>query len=151
MQAEGCIDWPGRRSPNGYGRVGHHYVHRVVAQMILGRSLAREEQVCHRCDRPICFSPAHLVVADAKWNSRDCVAKGRLNPRPGAMSRSKLTDESRRAILTLYSTGNYTHRHLGRVFGVDHSIVGDVVRRAGANAFPRGRRRRNPDPSAPPF
>lgn len=40
---------------------------------------------------------------------------------------TKLTLEQRDKIVTLYSTGDYTYRELGRRFGVTATVIGNIV------------------------
>ena len=40
---------------------------------------------------------------------------------------TKLTLEQRDKIVTLYSTGNYTYRELGRRFGVTATVISNIV------------------------
>ncbi len=50
--------------------------------------------VCHHCDRAICFHPAHLFASDAKGNMEDMVSKGRCPDRRGELNQfSQLTNE----------------------------------------------------------
>lgn len=84
-------------------------------------------QVNHTCDTPLCMSDAHHYVGThlqnmADRSSRGRTASGTLHPR------SKITEEQVREIRALYASGGYTHRKLGRCFGLDHSTVGDILR-----------------------
>lgn len=78
----GCFEWTGPVSPKGYALMTHrswsNAAHRVVFRLLCGQpDLATEQLVCHRCDNPRCWNPAHLFLGDAAANNRDCGNKGR--------------------------------------------------------------------------
>lgn len=82
----GCWVYTGSKWGQGYGRIsigGSEYsVHRIAAWIFLGEKRIftnRKLEICHSCDNPPCFSPHHLVVADATFNNRDTFKKGRWN------------------------------------------------------------------------
>jgi hypothetical protein len=81
VTATGCWEWTGARTKWGYGRISWHghveRVHRVVASLVLGLELTDERVVCHRCDNPPCYNPAHLFVGTLSDNTQDMLAKGR--------------------------------------------------------------------------
>jgi HNH endonuclease len=83
-QPNGCLDWPGLRTPKGYGRIYFEgrewYVHRLAYRNAHG-DLPPGKYVCHRCDRPCCANPDHLFLGNQKENIADSVAKGRHTPR----------------------------------------------------------------------
>ena len=66
----GCWLWKGAVGGSGYGRVnqrvgGKHKAldaHRVMAEVLLGRSLGKEEQSDHLCFNPACIAPDHIEV-----------------------------------------------------------------------------------------
>lgn len=76
-----CIEWQGARSAAGYGQVRLNsktqYVHRLVCELIRGKSPADKSHVLHSCDNPPCVNPDHLSWGSAKDNALDKVAKGR--------------------------------------------------------------------------
>lgn len=43
--------------------------------------------------------------------------------------KAKLTDEQIIRIRELYRSGKYSHRELGKIFGVKHSTIGKIIRR----------------------
>lgn len=79
-----CWEWLGSRSKSGYGKIkwrpcGDLRVHRLAAMLWLKMDIGDIRLVCHRCDNPLCFNPAHLFIGTSKDNQIDCVIKGR-NP-----------------------------------------------------------------------
>lgn len=83
----GCIEWPGPRNGAGYGIVGsgrgvQGRAHRLAWAVTNGMTSPGDLCVCHRCDNPACFNPAHLFVGTKRDNTRDMMAKGRMVPPP---------------------------------------------------------------------
>lgn len=85
---EGCWIWTGQLfgRRGGYGSftcrpagVLRVRAHRFAAMLSLGRALARDEHVLHRCDNPMCVRPDHLFLGDQASNMRDKVSKARQN------------------------------------------------------------------------
>lgn len=83
---DGCWEWPGTRTPLGYGIVGSGtvgrnarrvYVHRVVYEHFHG-AIPSGHVVMHRCDNPPCCNPAHLASGTQADNIADASAKGRI-------------------------------------------------------------------------
>lgn len=85
---EHCIEWRGRRFPNGYGhiksrplvRAGYLYAHRWAYEKFYG-SIPKGLFVMHTCDNPPCINPTHLRLGTNSDNIRDSVAKGRFRSR----------------------------------------------------------------------
>jgi hypothetical protein len=76
----GCWEWVGYRMTNGYGKMSYKgqrakWVHRLAFRAFKGPIEGID--VCHSCDNPPCFSPAHLFSGTAKDNAADMMAKGR--------------------------------------------------------------------------
>jgi hypothetical protein len=70
-------------------------------ELSLGRQLARDEWVLHRCDNRWCINPDHLRVGTAVENQQDSWAKGRAGrrSRPGGKNgRAKITEQIVREI-----------------------------------------------------
>jgi hypothetical protein len=88
--------------------------------------------VCHKCDVPLCVNPAHLFLGTQRDNLRDCIRKGRFNPkgvRPTGNyhHRSKINERVAAEIRAAYAAGESTPK-IARRIGVGISTVGDVVR-----------------------
>lgn len=96
-----CWVWTKGKNAKGYGWIAInrkcHYVHRVVMMLTLGRLLASNEVVMHKCDNPSCANPRHLELGDLHTNIADAVQKGRHNPHV-RKKRSRLTPEKVLAI-----------------------------------------------------
>lgn len=82
---DGCWEWPMSRTAAGYGQLTYRrdgrtylaYAHRA-AYALAGNSIEGIE-VCHRCDNPGCFNPAHLFSGSHQQNMADMALKMRSN------------------------------------------------------------------------
>lgn len=121
----GCWGWTGSRDSHGYGRLaikGKRWrVHRLAAVLWLGFNDDPDLKVCHRCDNPPCFNPAHLFIGTALDNMRDKCQKGRQANDRRLYSTAKLTDEQIREIRVLGA--RVSHRELGQRYGVSHETI----------------------------
>lgn len=127
----GCWLWSGRRTgSNGYGGVNvdgkPKRVHRLVWEAVNG-TIPDGLCVLHKCDVPPCCNPAHLFLGTHQENMADRDAKGRHahGERSGA---AKLTEGKIREIRAL-AAGGRSGRSIAREFGVDHRVIGRVIRR----------------------
>lgn len=80
-QKDGCWEWTGCKSFNGYGRFQIHpktYKAHKVSYWIFKGNVPDGKLVCHTCDHPCCVNPDHLWLGDPKDNTRDMIMKGRL-------------------------------------------------------------------------
>lgn len=126
----GCWIWPGGQSGpgyrkrNGYGVMwnGVHpeRITHIVARIYLGYTKGRGV-VCHHCDCPPCWNPAHLFVGSHKDNMQDAKRKGRIHPW------SKVTREQVEEIRSLYQQGGWFHRQLAEKFGLSRQQVSRII------------------------
>jgi len=120
---------------NGYGclSIGHkgYLAHRISYLIHYGK-LETNENVCHHCDNPPCVNPHHLFKGTMKDNCKDRDQKNRgVLPKNRASGESngrcKLTTQSVKEIKEKYETGNWTHRSLGKEYGVSHTQVRYII------------------------
>lgn len=71
-----CILWAGTRNPDGYGKRGDNYAHRLAWEAAFG-PIPPGLCVLHRCDVRPCVNPEHLFLGTKGDNARDREAKGR--------------------------------------------------------------------------
>lgn len=112
--------------------------------------------VCHRCDVRNCVNPEHLFVATQQENMDDCKQKGRTAkgiatgrythpertargdrhgfrlhpecaPRGEHNGNSKLTADDVKNIRSLYRSGDFTQKQLGKRYGVTQVMVSAIV------------------------
>lgn len=80
---DGCWNWAGKTSPQGYGRFRfqgsrQHLAHRFSFETFKGR-IPKGKHVCHTCDDPSCINPNHLFLGDHSDNMRDAWIKRRIS------------------------------------------------------------------------
>jgi len=75
---EGCREWPGAKSPKGYGCVkfqGKSWrAHRLCFYLFYGWV---PDLIRHTCNNPACCNPLHLVPGTHQDNSDDKLRAGR--------------------------------------------------------------------------
>ena len=127
---DGCWEWRGRRSHQGYGTVVRSTVrrqaHRVAWEMTNG-SIPEGMWVRHRCDNPPCVNPAHLLLGQPAENSQDMVFRhrstsGSRNPH------ATLTEDAVRQIRLLAADG-ISHRFIAQRFAIRPPTVSKIARR----------------------
>lgn len=123
--------WAGPVDLNGYGVFQcagkRHYAHRVSYALFV-RPIDFGLVIRHRLDIPIDVNPWNLESGSTQDNVRDRDDRNR-SARGVLIGNAKLNDDAVREIRKMYSEGSGTYRTLGKLFGVDKSVIGDVVRR----------------------
>lgn len=138
---DGCWEWTGATSKAGYGQIRVNYrartVHRLSASLhpdlFPGFDIDDSSiMVCHHCDNPPCFNPAHLFLGTQQTNMADASAKhrtvlpgmrGATHPRGTA----KLTEQDVSMIRTLRAQGLLL-REIADRFDVHVMTVSDITR-----------------------
>lgn len=76
----GCWLWTGPVAPGGYGKASigsmQVFIHRISFELFNG-PLPDGMVVCHECDVPACWNPAHLFAGTETDNRLDMIRKGR--------------------------------------------------------------------------
>lgn len=135
--ASGCWMWCGSKSSNAgrpkakqYGEVWVHHklmrVHRVTAALQLSFDLDPNKCVCHTCDVPLCFNPAHLFIGTRAENNKDKSRKGRSSY--GAKSnKTELSEEKLVAIFIERHINGKGVREIGRLFKMPHTTISNLL------------------------
>ncbi len=94
---DGCLLWQGYTDKDGYGTFWDgeraRRAHRVAWEQKHG-AIPEGMSVLHRCDNPPCCNEDHLFLGTQALNMHDKIAKGRADPRAGALNHNaKLTAE----------------------------------------------------------
>jgi len=124
-----CWEWVGGKDKDGYGRMmidRHNYrTHRLTYIETYG-SIPEGLIICHRCNNPSCCNPNHLYAGTIRENSQQCTKEGR---RVSGEKHYKtiLSDKDILKIRSLYSTGTFSQRELGRMFGVTQAAIWYII------------------------
>jgi hypothetical protein len=96
--------------------------HRLVASLALG-PIPDGQQVCHKCDNPLCLNPSHLFFGSNAENVADKMIKGRHRALKGQDNgAAKLKDEQVREIISLKGRG-MTQGDVAAIFGVSRPLI----------------------------
>lgn len=132
-QPDECWLWVGSTNNCGYGTIGlggarrMGLAHRVSWELHHG-PIPSGMKVLHRCDRPRCVNPAHLVTGTQRENIDDCLRKGRWTDSRGEKHpNAKLTSEIVRQIRELAPVA--PHKEIAARFGVSRDYVSRIARR----------------------
>jgi len=140
-----CWLWTGHRPHGKYGRVFIKkcplLTHRVSYELTFG-SLPAKKHVLHRCDNPPCVRPDHLFLGTALDNAKDRMRKGRGRvydfsselkpPKPphgDYTTHAKVKTEDIPVIRRRYAEESITTEQLGRIYGVTHNAISNIIKR----------------------
>jgi YesN/AraC family two-component response regulator len=133
----GCWEWIGCLSKKGYGyfsisknnkeiRIG---VHRVAYEMAIGIMIPNNMEICHQCDNRKCVNISHLRVGTHQDNVKDMINRNRQTRNFGENNgHAKLTWIIVDKIRKLYATGKYSYKTLAKMFGINKSTLGMIIR-----------------------
>lgn len=125
-----CKIWDRAKLRFGYGvcKIGKRMfkVHRLVYELTRG-DIPEGMLVCHHCDVPSCWHPAHLFVASYAGNSDDMVNKGR-SARGQRSPNATFTDSMVRQMRERYRAGTRII-DIASEFKTTHSAASSVVHR----------------------
>lgn len=132
----GCREWQGSVSSDGYGMVGMRFsekyakygntkVHRISYLEFVGE-IPEGMHVLHKCDNRKCINPNHLFLGTNADNVRDRNNKNRQT-RGEKHPHAKLTEVKVKKMRALYETGNYYKADLGRLFNITQQAAGDII------------------------
>jgi hypothetical protein len=117
---------------SGYGQFGVKrkimLAHRFSYQLFHNRLIKDKMFICHKCDNPKCVNPHHLFEATHQENmiDRDNKGRGQKGENHGL---SKLNEIQVLEIRAKYKNGGTTQRQLGREYGVNHTLIGNIINR----------------------
>lgn len=119
----GASDRDGRPSVSckGMGTRRTARPYRLVMERALGRGLAEEEVVCHRCDIPSCCNVDHLFVGTQADNMRDASRKKRC-------AGQVISAELARQLIARVEAGEQI-TPIARDLGVSYQTVWKIVKR----------------------
>jgi hypothetical protein len=137
---EDCWPWQAGvvNGSKPYGRVSisgkRKLAHRVVFELILGKELPDDIQICHSCDNPSCCNPKHLWKGTNADNMKDKALKGRASHEgpPG-----KFTLNEWQEIRRLYDVEGLSKCEIARRFNTYDTTIRRVID-AGYNYRPKG-------------
>lgn len=135
INENGCWEWQGGKSGDGYGaikEIGSRKqvsTHRKSYEEFNGK-IENGLLVCHRCDNILCCNPDHLFLGTAKENTHDSIKKARWSKRffdqKGSKNHSaKFNEEIVKEIKRLFKKGWMT-RDVADLLGLHHKCLEDI-------------------------
>lgn len=132
IQDDGCWIWTGAKS-GGDGRDKYKYgyinlcgklgrVHRVLYE-IKEKKIPEGMILLHKCDRPLCVNPDHMIVGTYKDNMDDAETKGRMWHPRGESNHSKLTEEQ---VIDIKKDISSTYKSLSDSYGVHPQTIKNI-------------------------
>ncbi len=138
QQSEGCWEWRGGTTGNGYGmfrwETGRSMVAHRASYIIHVGPVPDDLVVCHHCDNRLCVRPDHLFVGTQADNMEDARKKGRLDGTPNGPQdgehnhNAKLTNAEVDEMRRLFAAG-VRQADLARRFHTTPGNVHVIVRR----------------------
>ena len=127
-----CWEWTCGLNQKGYGEFYPNgksiRAHRFSFQLHHNRLIHDGMCIMHFiCDNRKCVNPAHLREGTHQDNMTDMVNKCRA-AKGEKHHKSKLTEKQVLEIREKYSKGETTCKKLGDEYGVDHTLIGKIVR-----------------------
>lgn len=129
---DGCWEWSGGKTHNGYGRFSlsptrEMRAHRFSWEITHG-NIEDGLVVCHTCDNPPCVRPDHLFVGTIKDNCEDRDKKGRGADRTGSKHHmAKLSDRDIFEIRAMRNSG-VPQSSIAKRFGIRQQHVSRISR-----------------------
>lgn len=125
-KSDGCWIWSGHVERDGYGRVstfGHKHRATRLAWALTNGPIPAGQQICHRCDVPLCVRPDHLFLGTPLDNMRDKTRKGRQT-KGADVTGAKLTPER---VQQMRSIRGRSQSSIAAEFGVCQQTVSRVL------------------------
>lgn len=128
----GCVEWNRCLGSHGYGEITYKQLkllaHRLSFELHVS-TIPEGMLVCHACDNRKCINPKHLFVGSHRDNFIDMVKKGRRRVAKGGSNfMCKLSDSQVRDIRKEYATTKTSHRKIAKQYGVNHRLVGRIIK-----------------------
>jgi hypothetical protein len=131
--SEGCSEWVGGKSSNGYGMVyinGVYLKPHRASYMFTKGPIPEGIDVLHKCDNPGCINPDHLFLGNDCANQRDSYRKGR--------SGKKTFYEGELWLMHKLRSGKVPYTMIAKIFKANYDRVWKAMHQIDYNA------RRNP-------
>jgi len=104
-------------------------MHHLISKAFLGPAPSPDYEVNHKNGDKYDNRVENLEWVTRSENERHAYrVLGREAPRGEAHKSSKLTRYDVQRIRILYATDQYSHRELGKMFGINHRAIGRIIR-----------------------
>jgi len=118
----GCWNWD-RCLTRGYGKFKGFQAQRISWMIHKGHDPIGF-YVLHTCDNRKCVNPDHLYLGTQSDNMKDMWRRKRREPNYGMRKHSQETIDK---IRETHKTGDYSFAELGRMFGMNRSMIYKIV------------------------
>ena len=126
---DGCWNFTACRNKCGYGIIRYdgqmRLTHRVSYEVFV-KKIPCGMCVCHACDNPKCFNPAHLFIGTHQDNMADCVSKKRNAEQKGELNGNSVLDKYQVMEIFHRCNNGEIKAHIAKEYGVKPGQVSKI-------------------------
>lgn len=132
IQDDGCWFCSAGGDESRYGTIwylGSNISNHIASWMVHRGPIPIGLQVLHTCDVKRCICPEHLFIGTVGDNMQDKHAKGRHDPRYGALNPCAVLDDEKVREIRFFLQSGMSNADIARHFNISPSVISNIKHR----------------------